>query len=1066
MSLTERTSSPAPSVTGEMGERVRTFDWSRTPLGPMDRWPQSLRTLVDMLLAHPLPMIVLWGPDLIQIYNDGYAEIAGQKHPTALGQPTRECWPEVWHFNAPLYERVLSRGESVLLEDQLFPIARHGVTEDAFFTLTYSPASDDCGRVGGVVLTVIETTARVRAERERERRQSAALAVANLGTFEWDVRTNAVALDERSRAIFGFAPGEGTRAEQVFARIHPEDFPRVFAEAQASQRGLSRLETEYRIVLPNGTARTVVSINDALPGPDGTAERMLGVFKDITERVRADEALRAVLESINDAFYAVDADFRFTYVNRKAEQLWGRRREELVGRHYWTEFPKAVGSESYRMHFKVMSERMPVQYETVSPILSRWIDVSIYPEDSGGLSCYFRDVTDRRRAEAEAARLAAMVQASRDGMFMLGLDGAIQTWNPGAQRVFGYASEEVVGRGISLMIPPDRRDEPQGLLGRVRRGEGVPETDTVRVRKDGSPVDVSISLDPVLDTEGRVVAAAATVRDITQRRRAEEALRESEERLRLALAIAQIGTFEIDLRTDAVTVNEAGREMYGWPPGEPLTFAKVQTHFHPEDREAVMRRVADAFRPGGPGEFDVEQRIVHTSGAVRWIRVRGRAIFEGAAGDARAVRCVGTYLDITRDKEAQRRREELLAVERAARAEAERASRMKDEFLATLSHELRTPLNAILGWAQILRVSGEDLAEGLATIERNARAQTQIIEDLLDMSRIISGKVRLDVQRVDLADVVRAGIDTVRPAAEAKGVRLHTALNPAAAAAGTVSGDPNRLQQVFWNLLSNAVKFTPQGGHVDVRLERVDGHVEFSVADTGEGIRPEFLPHVFDRFRQADASTTRQHGGLGLGLSIAKQLVELHGGTVRATSAGPGRGSTFVVALPLTVIHPDSRPRTDRDAGRLHPGAAALPSDLSQGACPQLDGVRVVVVDDEADARVVVRRLLEDRAASVRTAATADEAVRLVESERPDVLVSDIGMPGEDGYSLIRRVRALGPERGGNVPAVALTAYARAEDRVRAVRAGFQTHVAKPVEPAELVTMVASLAGRTGPPPG
>ncbi|MBA3485504.1 MAG: response regulator [Pirellulales bacterium] len=400
----------------------------------------------------------------------------------------------------------------------------------------------------------------------------------------------------------------------------------------------------------------------------------------------------------------------------------------------------------------------------------------------------------------------------------------------------------------------------------------------------------------------------------------------------------------------------------------------------------------------------------------------------------------------------------LLDSERAARTEVERASRMKDEFLATLSHELRNPLNAILGWSQLLQMGDstpQEVDEGIAIIERNARAQTQIIEDLLDMSRIISGKIRLDVQQIDVATVVRAAIETVQPAADAKGLRVRAVIDPRA---GPVSGDPNRLQQVFWNLLSNAVKFTPKEGFIQVVLERVNSHLEVSVSDSGEGIAHEFLPHVFDRFRQADASTTRHHGGLGLGLAIVRQVVELHGGSVRATSAGPGAGATFVVALPLTVMH--AAPDAVTVPERRHPTAA--PVAIFEKVCAEIAGLRIVVVDDEPDARALLQRLLVDCQATVFTAASADDALTLIEKERPDVLVSDIGIPGEDGFSLIRRVRALTAACGGDTPAVALTAYARAEDRVNVLRAGFQNHLSKPVEQAELIAVVANLAGRKG----
>jgi signal transduction histidine kinase/ActR/RegA family two-component response regulator len=424
-----------------------------------------------------------------------------------------------------------------------------------------------------------------------------------------------------------------------------------------------------------------------------------------------------------------------------------------------------------------------------------------------------------------------------------------------------------------------------------------------------------------------------------------------------------------------------------------------------------------------------------------------------AAGNV--VRWFGTNTDIDDRKQLQVRNEQLLESERSARSEAERASRMKDEFLATLSHELRTPLNAILGWASMLRdnPTPQDVSDGMEVIERNARAQTRIIEDLLDMSRIISGKVRLDVQRTDLATVVAGAIETIRPAADAKDIRIQAIIDPHAP---PVLGDPNRLQQVFWNLLSNAVKFTPKAGRLQVSLERVNSHLEVCVSDSGVGINPEFLPYVFDRFRQADASSTRKHGGLGLGLAIVKQLIELHGGNVRVNSGGIDQGTTFCVTLPLAVLRTQAE---DDKEERRHPDAQqALPSDLKSQF--QLRGLKVLVVDDEPDARALVARLLQSRDADVITAGSAAEALELVQKERPDVLVSDIGMPVEDGYSLIRRVRALGPEKGGNVPAIALTAYARAEDRMRAVLAGFQMHVAKPAEGAELLTMVSSLSGR------
>jgi len=407
-------------------------------------------------------------------------------------------------------------------------------------------------------------------------------------------------------------------------------------------------------------------------------------------------------------------------------------------------------------------------------------------------------------------------------------------------------------------------------------------------------------------------------------------------------------------------------------------------------------------------------------------------------------------------EQAQRAGEErrtLLERERAARRDAERANTVKDEFLATLSHELRAPLSAILGWVHILRRKTEgmdpDLHKGVDVIDRSTRAQVQLIDDLLDMSRITSGKLRLDVQPVAPITFIEAAVETVRPAADAAGVRLETMLDPAA---GPVSGDPGRLQQVVWNLLSNAVKFTPRGGKVQVLLERVNSHVEITVADTGVGISPAYLPMVFDRFYQVDGSTTRRFGGLGLGLSIVKHLVELHGGRVIARSAGDNAGATFAVHLPVKAVH------TNGAAERVHPREQApVPPPVVD---VDLSGLKVLVVDDEADARDLLHRLLADCGAQVEAVDGAAAALAAVPRFRPDVLVSDIGMPGVDGHELLRRVRALGPEQGGAVPAIALTAFARSEDRIRALRAGFAVHVAKPVEPSEILVTVASVAAR------
>jgi PAS domain S-box-containing protein len=534
-------------------------------------------------------------------------------------------------------------------------------------------------------------------------------------------------------------------------------------------------------------------------------------------------------------------------------------------------------------------------------------------------------------------------------------------------------------------------------------------------------------------------------------RAAEEDVRASEARYRSLFEVAVYGVLTIDERGIIESANPAAERLFGY-----------------SSSEMIGRNVSTLMPEPYKGEHDSYLQNYLRTGVRKIIgigrEVVGRrkdgstfpmdlAVSESQLDGKR--RFTGLVHDISERRWAEKERAELLASERAAREQAETANRAKDEFLATISHELRTPLNSIVGWAELLRKGALDeatLARAVDTISRNARSQAQLIEDLLDVSRIISGKMRLDVRRVDLAPIVEAAIDAVRPAADAKEVRIETTLNPRV---GFLAGDSERLQQIAWNLLSNAVKFTPKGGRVQVSLMRVNSHVELTVADSGEGIAPELLPHVFDRFQQADTTPARRSGGLGLGLAIVRHLAEMHGGSVRVTSEGPGKGSVFTVTLPVVAV-----------ASAHDPGDATHPAvDVRHLAAlpPSLAGVRVLVVDDDRDARDLLAVVLAEREAEVRTASSAAEGLAELRGWRPDVLVSDIGMPVEDGYVFIARVRDLPAEQGGNVPAVALTAYARAEDRLRVLEAGYQMHLPKPVEPSELVTVLASLTGRIGP---
>ena len=921
----------------------------------------------------------------------------------------------------------------------------------------------------------------------------------------------------------------------------------------------------------------------------------------------ADQVLARALQSEHDlladvfsrspSFMAVlkGPDHVFELVNDRYTQLVGRR--DLLHRAVRDALPEVVAQGFvdlldgvYRTGEPFVGDdlRVCLQNEPGQPPQERFVDFVYQPTRAPDGTV---DGVFVHGVEHTARKLALRALAEASEQRRLALDSARMGWwrydlvtgkifsDDRFRAIFGVEREPLAYEQVlARMHPDDRARVDTAVQAAVRPHDPQPYAVEYRVVNDDGSIRWVLARGQATFEEGgetrRATHFAGTVLDITTDKTAQDALRESEARHRLAIEGAQLGTFSWELPSRRVRWNARMKEMFFLPPEAEVSLDLVLSRLHPDDREqtrrameaaiagttsyqaeyravspdgrqvrwlyatgyptidpatgettglqgvtvditaqknvqANLRELADAMpqivwsaRPDGgldytnrrwyeyiarteaevsPADwadrvhpddlagagaawaqalttgrpYATEFRLRRADGDFRWFLVRALPIRDAAG---QITRWHGTCTDIHEARALLEQNAQLLASERAARAEAERTGHLKDEFLATLSHELRTPLNAILGWTQVLQgdpANSEDVEQGLATIERNARVQNGIIEDLLDMSRIISGKVRLEMGRIDLAAVIEAALETVRPAADAKSIRLQPVLDPQAR---EVSGDPDRLQQVFWNLLSNAIKFTSKGGRVQVILERIHSHLEVNVIDSGEGIAPEFLPHVFDRFRQADASSTRRHGGLGLGLAIVKQLVELHGGSVHVDSAGPGHGTAFRVMLPLRAVQVAEEPPPEEPRA----SGAALAPPLVPAELLRLTGIRVLVVDDEPDARALVKRLLEDRGATVRTAGSADEAMSLFRENPPDVLVSDIGMPGEDGYSLIRRVRALLPEQGGHIPAIALTAYARSEDRIKAIVAGFQMHLAKPVEAMELLAQVASLMGRTG----
>jgi PAS domain S-box-containing protein len=664
-------------------------------------------------------------------------------------------------------------------------------------------------------------------------------------------------------------------------------------------------------------------------------------------------------------------------------------------------------------------------------------------------------IEDLRQSEE---RFRLLVDSVRDyAIFMLDPDGIVLTWNTGAERFKGYKAHEIIGQHFSRFYPPEAlaRALPAHEL-EVAKATGVYEDEGWRVRKDGSLFWANVVITPVRNDRGELLGFAKVTRDLTQRRSHEEDLRRSEERFRLLVeGVNEYAVFMLDANGRVASWNAGAERIKGYSSKEII--GQHFSIFYPSEARESGWPDHELQLAAEKGSFVDNGWRLRKDGTAFWANVTITALRDDIGrllGFAKLTRDLTEAKRIEAIELAGQQREEMLEAERSARMAAQRATRVKDEFLATLSHELRTPLSAILGWTQVLLRSESSKApevqkRAIEVIDRNARAQVQLIDDLLDLSRIMTGKIRLDLHQVAFAGIVAAAVDSAIPSAEAKSIRLKTILG---ASQDVISADSARLQQVVWNLLTNAIKFTPKGGQIQVLLQRVNSHLELSVSDTGIGIPASYLPHVFDRFSQKDSSTTRTFGGLGLGLSICKQLVELHAGSIRAASQGEGKGATFFVQLPLSIVHME-----DPSPPRIHPTTESAGADVL--SLPRLDGVHVFIVDDEPDARDLVRTVLADQGAKVTSFGSAQEALAALRTTRPTVLICDVGMPKMDGYELIRTVRAEEP-RNERIPALALTAFARAEDRKRSLVAGYQAHLAKPFDVGEFILVVADLVGR------
>lgn len=935
-----------------------------------------------------------------------------------------------------------------------------------------------------------------------ERFQLAAKAV-NSVIYDWHLEIDRIERTDGLTKLLGYSLEEIEPTAQWWRdRIHPDDLQPMLARALAALTKNDYFTAEYRIrnqsnqyiyVLDRG----LVVARDARGNP----LRIVGSTTDISDRKRVEDELRGseqqlllaqqagkigtwqwnlftneiswsnaiwTLLGLEPNSIALNPEFFINFIHPDD------RERALKG----VEVALALGDD-YQDEFRVIRHDGTIRWLLSKGRVTRRRDGK--PELLMGVNV---DITDRKQAEAALAEsnqtLQAIVQACPLAIMGLRADGTVRIWNPAAERIFGWSQQEAIGKFLPA-IPEHKRSEFLDNLALTIQCQGLVGVETQRQKKGNVLFDVELWSAPVDETLAGI-SCLSVVADISERKRieqerkqAEESLRQSEERYRYLVETIPQLVWTADAEGLPIDVNQRWSTFTG------LTLAQARTEgwpavVHPDDLAIWGENWTIARRNGT--YYQAEARMRRSDGTYRW-HLHQAIPLKNERGQP--IKWFGTATDIEDQKQLEQQRIHLLQQEQVAREQAETANRIKDEFLAVLSHELRTPLNPIQGWARLLRTHKLDAKatdRALETIERNAKLQAQLIEDLLDVSRILQGKLKLDARPVKLSTTIEAALETVRLSAEAKNIEIQTVLN---SQLGQVSGDANRLQQIVWNLLSNAIKFTPPGGRVEVRLESCQfsvigsqledptqnsldkrllppappqelallntpnsrSYAQIQVSDTGQGISPDFLPHVFEYFRQADSSTTRQFGGLGLGLAIVRHLVELHGGTVKAESPGLGMGATFTVQLPLTIAIATSEPEV-----------------LPTRGIKNLKGISILIADDEADMRDLIRFILEQQGAKVTVTASATEALQRLAESMPDVLIGDIGMPEMDGYALMRQIRASLSASGQVMPAIALTAYAGDIDRRRSIEAGFQIHLAKPIEAEQLVKTVARLVAR------
>jgi signal transduction histidine kinase len=1149
---------------GELGERMRAFDWSTSPVGPPAGWPQSLKTAVSICINSRYPIVLWWDkPAYTMFYNDGYIPILGvKKHPRWLGRSGREAWRDIWSTVGPMLDSVFETGEATWSEDLLLVMDRNIPHEETYFTFSYSPIHGD-GKVDGIFCACYESTGRVIGERRlqtlgdlgrtvfevKSAEEACEVAANTLNANPYDVPFSLIYLidEETQEATFcaasGVEKGSVLAPERIafkettgsgtwpFARVFETGTGEIVTGVDSLPGGPWPEPSEAALVLPIAapgypkptgflvaglSPRRVVdadyrSFFDLIVGHISTAIANARAYQE--ERKRA-EALAEVDRAKTAFFSNVSHEFR-TPLTLMLGPLEETLADAAVAPHIHERLEVAYRNSIRLLKLvntlldfsRIEANRIEAAYEAVD-----------LPELTSELASVFRSAIEKAGLKfvIDCSPVASEVYVDREmwekivfnllsNAFKFTFNGEIKV----SLREAGSNAELEVsdtGTGIpesELSHLFERFHRVKGARGRSYEGSGIGlalaqelvklHGGTIQVRSEvgrGSTFTVTIPTGSAHLPPERVGAARTLASTGLQSEAyVEEVLKWLPEGGPPAGGLASIaspvevsGTQQrarILLADDNADMREYVRRLLATK-YEVEVVSDGESALEAARDKDIDLVLSDVMMPKLDGfgllkELRTNQRtrtipvILLSARAGEESRVEGM----GAGADDYLVKPFSARELLARVEAhlnlQQLRREteeavlQLMAQEQKARANAELANRVKDDFLAMLSHELRTPLNAIVGWIHLLKngkLNEHDRERGIDVIDRNAAAQRAIIEELLDISRIVTGKLKLEAKPVELAGVVNAAVDAVRPAAEAKGIQIETSIDPKA---GLVLGEAVRLQQVVWNLLSNAVKFTPKHGRINVEQKVVGNKLEVVVSDTGEGIEPEFLPHIFERFHQADTSSKRSHGGLGLGLSIVRSLVEMHNGEVHAASDGKGKGTTFIVALPVMALADAEESFAEATGVNAQLRARGWKGSVDNAATAELrpdllQGLRVLTVDDQQDTRELIVLALSRYGAEVRTSDSASAALEMIRKWRPHVVVSDIGLPEMDGYEFMRQLREI---EGDGIPAIAVTGYAGVVDESKALNAGYAVHLSKPIELSELAAAVAKLCRRT-----